>query len=74
MPPRVRITHVHGDADYVLPYSLAWPDPDVCVEGGGHVVNMTHATVVNAVLSEALADAVSATNATAYNGEHGHHP
>lgn len=48
-PPGVPVLHVHGSADRVLPRRLA--SPDHLIDGGGHVMNVTHFQELNRVVS-----------------------
>ena len=41
----VNVRHIHGDRDFVFPISCV--EPDEVVEGGGHVISMTHGLQVN---------------------------
>lgn len=42
------VYQIHGDRDRILP--LVWADTDQVVPGAGHLLNLTHADVVNAFL------------------------
>jgi len=44
----VPVAQIHGDRDRILPHRLT--RPDVLVRGGGHLISMTHADVVNGFL------------------------
>jgi pimeloyl-ACP methyl ester carboxylesterase len=46
--PRVRIHHIHGGADRIIPVHRV--RSDVIVSGAGHLLNLTHARVVNAFI------------------------
>jgi pimeloyl-ACP methyl ester carboxylesterase len=39
------VFHIHGDRDFVLP--MRYTKPDCIVQGGGHVISLTHPTAVN---------------------------
>ena len=41
------IHHIHGDRDHLIPLPNVRENVDVIVPGGGHVINVTHADVVN---------------------------
>ena len=47
------IFHIHGDRDYVLP--MRYTKPDAVVNGGGHVISLTHPTDVNAFIHSTIA-------------------
>jgi pimeloyl-ACP methyl ester carboxylesterase len=47
------IYQIHGDCDRVLPISRTRPDR--IIQGGGHVISLTHAREVNAFIRESLA-------------------
>jgi pimeloyl-ACP methyl ester carboxylesterase len=49
---RVRVFHIHGSADHVLPVERT--RPDVIVPGGGHALSLFHPAVVNAFLADVL--------------------
>lgn len=51
------VTHIKGDRDNVLPHYLC--QPTHLVRGAGHLMNMTHAQEVNAILAGYLAGAKS---------------
>lgn len=42
------VARIHGDRDRILPHRLT--RPDVLVRGGGHLISLTHADVVNEFL------------------------
>jgi pimeloyl-ACP methyl ester carboxylesterase len=42
------VFHVHGSLDRILPAKLT--RPDVLIEGGGHVISITHSKQVNAFI------------------------
>ena len=44
----VPVVHVHGDRDRVIP--LARVAPDHVIAGAGHLLTLTHAAAVNALL------------------------
>jgi pimeloyl-ACP methyl ester carboxylesterase len=48
------IHHIHGDDDLMIPLKNLHPPPDVIIRGGGHVIHVTHADVVNAFIAERL--------------------
>jgi pimeloyl-ACP methyl ester carboxylesterase len=52
----VPIHHIHGDRDRVLPHRLT--RPDTLVEGGGHLLTLTHPDEVNAFIRHCLEPAV----------------
>ncbi len=47
-PLAVPVARIHGDRDRILPHRLT--RPDVLVRGGGHLISMTHADLVNEFL------------------------
>jgi pimeloyl-ACP methyl ester carboxylesterase len=49
---RVRVFHVHGSEDRVLPVALA--KPDVVVPGGSHALPLFHATAVNEFIAKVV--------------------
>lgn len=51
------VYHLHGDRDWTLP--LQSTDPDMVVEGGGHVLSLTHPSDVNAFIRDVLSKTVS---------------
>lgn len=51
--PGVPVFHIHGDCDRVILSSRV--QPDAWVEGGGHMINVTHADQVNAFIEQAIA-------------------
>ncbi|HYE61811.1 MAG TPA: alpha/beta hydrolase [Phycisphaerales bacterium] len=53
----VPVWEVHGSRDRVIPVGRVTPDR--VVEGGGHLVNVTHAAEVNAFLAEVMERAAS---------------
>ncbi len=57
------VLQIHGNRDWVLPISNT--QPDVVVQGGGHVISLTHANEVNDFILTAMkaAAGVSATDA-----------
>ena len=46
------IFHIHGDRDFVLP--MRHTKPDAVVNGGGHVISLTHPTEVNAFIHSTI--------------------
>jgi len=48
--PPVPVYHIHGEKDRVIP--LARVRPDRIVEGGSHLINLTHPDEVNAFVAE----------------------
>jgi pimeloyl-ACP methyl ester carboxylesterase len=55
--PGVVIMHAHGTRDWVLPLSRLRTAPTLVVEGGAHVLSMSHAREVNEFLREAVSGA-----------------
>jgi pimeloyl-ACP methyl ester carboxylesterase len=51
-PPPFPVHQIHGGDDVIVP--LAGVRPDVVVPGAGHIVNLTHADVVNRFLIERM--------------------
>lgn len=51
-PATVRIHHIHGSADRLIP--LRRVRPDRVVPGGGHLLSLTHPQEVNAFLAESI--------------------
>jgi pimeloyl-ACP methyl ester carboxylesterase len=47
------IFHIHGDRDFVLP--VRYTNPDTVVNGGGHVISLTHPTDLNAFIQRTIA-------------------
>lgn len=52
--PGVPVHHIHGTRDWVLPISRLRTPPTRVVEGGAHVLNMSHAREVNEFLGRVL--------------------
>lgn len=50
--PAVPVHHIHGGSDLIIPVRRV--RPDVIVEGAGHLLNLTHADVVNAFILERI--------------------
>lgn len=50
------VFHIHGDRDFVLP--MRYTRPTSVVEGGGHVISLTHPTAVNDFIRSAMAQTV----------------
>lgn len=48
----VPIRQIHGQNDFVFPVSRL--EPDTSIEGGGHVISLTHPRQVNAFIRESL--------------------
>jgi len=48
------IRHIHGSADRLLP--ICKVEPDIAVEGAGHLVNLTHPQIVNENLKKWMHD------------------
>jgi pimeloyl-ACP methyl ester carboxylesterase len=46
---RVRVRHIHGSADRTFP--ICHTHPDQIINGGGHLLTLTHATEINEFLS-----------------------
>ncbi len=46
------VFHIHGDRDFVLP--IRYTQPDTIIHGGGHVISLTHPTVVNDFIRSAI--------------------
>ena len=46
--------HIHGTNDWLLPIRLT--NPDVCVEGGGHLLVLTHSEKVNEIIQRFVAE------------------
>lgn len=51
-PPPVPVRHIHGSHDRLIP--LARVRPDRVIDGGGHLLTLTHSREVNAFLEEAI--------------------
>jgi pimeloyl-ACP methyl ester carboxylesterase len=51
--PACPIFQIHGDRDFVLP--ARYTQPDTIVNGGGHVISLTHAGEVNEFLRSVIA-------------------
>ncbi len=51
-PPACPVRHVHGAKDRLIPPRRM--SPDRLIEGGGHLINMTHAAEVNRFMCEAI--------------------
>lgn len=60
---RVRVFHIHGEADRVLPISLA--RPDVVVPGGSHALSIFNPVAVNKFIAWVLQVVTSNTNGPA---------
>lgn len=52
-PLQMPVFHIHGEADKIIPLSKI-PQPDQVVQGGGHLINLTHADRVNAFIRQSL--------------------
>jgi pimeloyl-ACP methyl ester carboxylesterase len=46
------VFQVHGDCDFVLP--IRYTRPDAIIQGGGHVISLTHPSAVNDFIRSAL--------------------
>ncbi len=55
------VFQVHGDRDYVLP--LRYTKPDAVIAGGGHVISLTHPTLVNDFILFAISETVGEQSA-----------
>ena len=55
--PSSAVHHIHGTRDWVILPSRV--KPDVWVQGGAHVLNMSHPLEVNRWIAERLSAAVS---------------
>jgi pimeloyl-ACP methyl ester carboxylesterase len=55
-PPGVPVRQIHGRRDLLLPAANA--EADEVVPGGGHLINLTHPTEVNAFIRKTLQEAV----------------
>ncbi len=42
---RLRVHHIHGECDHLIPVRNV--EPDQCIRGGGHLINLTHSKEVN---------------------------
>ena len=49
------VHQVHGEIDRVVPRANV--DPDLTIEGGGHIINVTHAQQVNTFITRHLGEA-----------------
>lgn len=49
----VPVFQIHGRRDWLLP--ARWVEADRYIPDGGHMINLTHATEVNAFIAEAIA-------------------
>ena len=54
LPPYCPIHHIHGHDDRMIPVKNLHPPPDVVVPGGGHVINVTHAGMVNQFIADRM--------------------
>jgi pimeloyl-ACP methyl ester carboxylesterase len=52
IPPSTPVRHIHGSRDLLMP--LAGVQPTRIVQGGGHLLTLTHPARVNAFLLEVL--------------------
>ena len=41
------VHHIHGSDDHMIPLANLRPPPEVVIPGGGHIINVTHANIVN---------------------------
>jgi pimeloyl-ACP methyl ester carboxylesterase len=51
------VHHIHGSDDRMIPLARVArlsPPPDRVIPGGGHVINVTHAQIVNDFIAERL--------------------
>lgn len=48
------VHHIHGDRDHLIPLANVRDSVDVVVPGGGHIINLTHADLVNRFILERL--------------------
>ncbi len=46
------LLHIHGNQDFILP--VAFTKPTHIIKGGGHLMILTHAKEINAILHQAL--------------------
>jgi len=53
--PAVPLFHIHGDRDRLIPCSRV--SADQVIPGGGHLINLTHASEVNEFIAGAVATA-----------------
>lgn len=65
---RVRVFHIHGSADDVLPVALA--RPDVIVPGGAHALSLFQPSAVNGFIA-GVVEAVDGYNRSSTGGSHG---
>lgn len=56
----IDIRHIHGDCDQVIPIRCL--EPDEIIEGGGHVITMTHGDQVNEFLRKQISLIVAKQN------------
>ncbi len=54
------VYHIHGNRDHVLPIGRV--QPTETVEGGGHLLPITHASQVNAFLEKVIAEMTQSTD------------
>jgi pimeloyl-ACP methyl ester carboxylesterase len=48
------VHHIHGSRDHLIPLQNVRQHVDVIVPGGGHVINVTHAAIVNRFIAERI--------------------
>lgn len=48
------VYHIHGKRDFVLP--ARYTSPDRLIEGGGHIISLSHAAEVNKFMREVIAE------------------
>jgi pimeloyl-ACP methyl ester carboxylesterase len=46
-PATCPIHQIHGSEDWMVPLAGLSPPPDQVIPGGGHIINLTHAEIVN---------------------------
>jgi hypothetical protein len=56
----ITVRHIHGDCDRVFPIKNV--EPDEVIDGGGHVISMTHGHLVNKFLREHIQEISSRYN------------
>ncbi len=54
--PDIPIHHIHGGADLIIPVHRT--QADVIVPGAGHLLNLTHANVVNLFIMDRITSGV----------------
>ena len=53
--PAVRVFQIHGGRDLLIPARSV--DADTVIPDGGHMINLTHAEEVNALIAKAIESA-----------------